>query len=308
MNSVVFGANQKPCEVYSNIADWDYQKYCENIDICEDMYSPKKDWLSILKIDQIPFLPIVSKQIIVNAKDNIKEMESEINESRERKEKYIKYLQKIWSGIIVNSDKSLDIAKDVYIETQNALFNCAIFEAKIRVIEVIINNLRNVNSSNQMAKFENQKNILNAEINKRKCNFTNNIKRTWIKQVLLKNMTYHYCNYRYYLNYLGNYADYNANSYSISSKSLKPWLDIMTTNNLNTHIIRQKNLIKNEISKARQTYNQSLITFREFENTYWVHIMLTFIFDDYIQIRQNMAKLLNPISQLIYKIPQAQKQ
>jgi hypothetical protein len=38
-----------------------------------------------------------------------------------------------------------------------------------------------------------------------------------------------------------------------------------------------------------------------------LHIMLLFIEDDYILLRTNLSKLLNPISQLAYKIPQAQK-
>jgi hypothetical protein len=53
-------------------------------------------------------------------------------------------------------------------------------------------------------------------------------------------------------------------------------------------------------------YNLSLISYSEFERTYEMHLWLTFIFEDYINLRKNLQSLLNPVGQVIYKISNAQ--
>ena len=49
-----------------------------------------------------------------------------------------------------------------------------------------------------------------------------------------------------------------------------------------------------------------MIAFTEFEKTYAAHIILTFIQQDYLALRESLKQLLNPIGQVIYKISNAQ--
>ncbi|HBY75012.1 TPA: hypothetical protein DEG21_04005 [Patescibacteria group bacterium] len=79
-------------------------------------------------------------------------------------------------------------------------------------------------------------------------------------------------------------------------------------NEFKTRLVKNDSQIQNEITHSKDVYEQSLVAFNEFENTYPSHIILLFIYSEYIEIRNNLNKFLSPISQLMYKIPQAQKQ
>lgn len=61
-----------------------------------------------------------------------------------------------------------------------------------------------------------------------------------------------------------------------------------------------------EIVAAKRTYPIALTAFVEMDRTYSAHILLEFIYDDYRTLRTNLRDFLNPISQLFYKVLNAQ--
>lgn len=71
-------------------------------------------------------------------------------------------------------------------------------------------------------------------------------------------------------------------------------------------IIHSANKITQEIAHTREVFPQAMVAFTEFEKTYASHIVLEFILQDYIDLRDSLKKLLNPIGQVIYKISNAQ--
>ena len=71
-------------------------------------------------------------------------------------------------------------------------------------------------------------------------------------------------------------------------------------------LVTQVSQIDREIIRVRQIYKTALVAYGEFERTYGLHLILTFIYEDYRTLRDNLKSLLNPIGQVIYKIQNAQ--
>ena len=51
-----------------------------------------------------------------------------------------------------------------------------------------------------------------------------------------------------------------------------------------------------------------MVAFTEFEKTYASHVVLEFILQDYINLRDSLKQVMNPIGQVIYKASNKQKQ
>jgi hypothetical protein len=64
--------------------------------------------------------------------------------------------------------------------------------------------------------------------------------------------------------------------------------------------------VSTEVAKSKKVYTQALAAYTEMERTYLAHILLVVIRDDYIQLRTHLRDLLNPISQIFYKIQNSQ--
>lgn len=125
-----------------------------------------------------------------------------------------------------------------------------------------------------------------------------------IKKTILDNTTYQYCNYRQYLSYLD----------SASKKSLAAYYSGSTSNSLSNtdsaarEIAQSAGKITAEIIHVKEVFPQAMVAFTEFEKTYASHVILEFILQDYIDLRDSLKKLLNPIGQVIYKASNKQKQ
>lgn len=297
-NEIVFADDAElteACAKYKNDSkDQDFIDYCWSLGACE-VYSPTKNQTNVLRVKTIPFVPISQ------ASDSVS---FSLDANGDLYNNFLWKIMKSWVPFIWVYP--LDQAKKVYLETQNTIYNCLVLKTKIRIWENVIKQIKNVNRGNVPTKIENQIEIFKKELSNRQCNQPSN-KELTEKQILLQNVTYHYCNYRLYLNYLNNFSQYNVSAKSVSSQLKTPWEDKIDTNKLHANIIKQWDIIGKEAAHAKEVYNISFYAFKELENTYWTHIMLLLIYDDYAQIRSNLEKVLAPISQLAYKIPQAQR-
>lgn len=64
--------------------------------------------------------------------------------------------------------------------------------------------------------------------------------------------------------------------------------------------------IQSDVDRATSTLQKSAVAYREMERTYMLHLMLLIIYDDYLELRQNMNTYLNAVSQLFEKAKNAQ--
>ncbi|MDD2486860.1 MAG: hypothetical protein PHS92_00615 [Candidatus Gracilibacteria bacterium] len=221
--------------------------------------------------------------------------------------KYNKYFQDLKINVDVSSGKNpFEKAKILYKETQNKIFNCAIMNSKLKIGQKIISliNSKSGSKTNTVNKIETQNKTLIDQIKENKCiDFNKENSTSTFKITLLENVIYQNCIYVNYLNYLNSYAGENIQQVLKNNSGTK-----LKTNTVNDVISKSGNDIAGEKIHSKTVYNQALIAYSEFENTYGIHTLLLFIYDDYISIRSGLDKTLAPLSQLFYKIPKAQKQ
>jgi hypothetical protein len=129
-----------------------------------------------------------------------------------------------------------------------------------------------------------------------------------LRKSLLDNTTYQYCNYRQYLYYLDYTSKNTLNTYYASKNTLgaEDKNPLKDTSSVAIDIAISANKIVSEIAHTKEVFPQAMVAYAEFEKTYASHIILEFILQDYIDLRDSLKKLLNPIGQVIYKASNAQ--
>ncbi|MDD5197952.1 MAG: hypothetical protein PHN60_03790 [Candidatus Gracilibacteria bacterium] len=201
----------------------------------------------------------------------------------------------------------LEKASYVYKETMGAVYACAVMNAKVRIIGTLMAKIP-MTQSNTKERYQKQL-VYIQKIAGEKCRITGDTSELSVKKTLLDNTAYQYCNYRQYLYYLD----------SASKKSLDIYYKIHTEGNTTENANLLKNTdsaameifqsagkITSEIAHTREVFPQAMVAFAEFEKTYASHIILEFILQDYLDLRDTLKKLLNPIGQVIYKASNAQ--
>lgn len=128
---------------------------------------------------------------------------------------------------------------------------------------------------------------------------------------LLDSATYQYCVYRYYLDYLNRNVNYNINQVQSVTNAYKvtnnaPSIEMRNTSQFASTLDKLNRDIKQEVELAKKTFPIALTAFTDMERTFGVHIILTLVYDDYIELRKNLRDFLNPLSQLFYKVLNAQ--
>ena len=206
----------------------------------------------------------------------------------------------------------LEKASYVYKETMGAVYACAVMNAKVRIIDNLITKIP-MTQSNIKQKLKNQVSSVRKTMDAKTCREVQDTSELSFKKTLLDNTTYQYCNYRHYLYYLDNASKKSLDTYYKLRHDNGTNTDADENNNLlkdtdsgATEIVRSANKIRSEIAHTKEVFPQAMVAFAEFEKTYASHILLELILQDYIDLRESLKQLLNPIGQVIYKASNAQ--
>lgn len=240
----------------------------------------------------------------------------------------------------ITPDMVFRVSSEAYKETMNSIYRCAILNAKLNIWNSIIKIVKNPDASAVTKKITSDAKKIKQQLTKYGCrnvgiqgknsenvNSSTGTLNMWpepsIKKELLDNTIYQYCTYRYYLSYLRDQYENNLPVF-VKWATLKNKTEVQAEldkgkggvdkffNNMSTaekmaiYIATNTSQVDQEIVKIRQTYKTALIAYGEFERTYGIHILLTFIYEDYRMLRDNLRSMLNPIGQVIYKIQNAQ--
>ena len=129
---------------------------------------------------------------------------------------------------------------------------------------------------------ETQAKELTKQIKDNNCaSFTKDDKNVTFKMILLDNVTYQNCIYSNYLNYLYDYTQDNVKlgTYdSMIQSSFSGSKMVPNTDTIPNLMQNFSNKIDLEEIHSKTVYNQSLIAYSEFENTYGLHILLLLIY------------------------------
>lgn len=248
-----------------------------------------KDWKqdNLITIDQVRYADITSK----NSNDYYKN--------------YLVSIKQDPSGIDLAGlgigPKFLEKASYVYKATMGSIYACAVMNAKVRITDNLLTNIPTT-QSNLKQKLKTQLSNLRNKITTDGCREITSTAELSIKKILLDNTTYQYCNYRQYLYYLDMSSKQNMADYMTGSTLPK------NTDSAAREIAIAENAISTEIAHTKEVYTQAMVAFTEFEKTYASHVVLEFILQDYINLRDSLKQVLNPIGQVIYKASNKQKQ
>lgn len=234
------------------------------------------------------------------------------------------YVQKTGKSVYLppTSFYSLDIlrlSREIYNSQMNSIFACAMLSSRIRIAEKVLQINENFGNKNSEiitkikglnTKLENQRNLLQT------CNENTEVVDSDNNPIpmrlrLLDTASYQYCNYRYYLEYLQknvnlDFAKVQKEMNAFRAISATAPLSPKDTAQVAFQLDQMNRDIASEVTSAKRTYPIAITAFVEMERTYSVHLLLQFIQSDYLDLRENLRDLLNPISQLFYKVLNAQ--
>lgn len=248
-----------------------------------------------------------------NNKDSKKIFEAE--EFKEIKE--YTSSSKFWSFDIL---KPLSKVQKIYKANLNSIYKCVLIDIQERWLE----NLKQILSATDktqlitkeiQTKISTEKTKLAAKKASLKCSWWSDDKSKdkLIKKNVLDQVSVEYCNYSYYLLYLKEYYTNNQHLLWISDEDMQSAATSTDDDEpiKNQFIISNSTKIQlalnNEIIKINKIFPLAYYAYSEYEDNYLLHLLLTLIKQDYVIVREQLAKVLWPINQVAYKIKDAMK-
>jgi RNAse (barnase) inhibitor barstar len=200
-------------------------------------------------------------------------------------------------------------AKEQYRKNMDWIYDCATSLVNLRALKLVKNELTSKSpklSSRLNWKLDQQINQVEQKINnnQNKCKITSEKNDNIIKKSVLKQTTYEYCRYSFYLEYL---KEYNEIIKNLDPTFLSNWANSIPIASIIQIENQKKNEINQEINDIIKTYPIAFKAYSEYENNLVVHILLELLREDFIALREELHKTLNPINQVVYKIANAMR-
>lgn len=206
--------------------------------------------------------------------------------------------------------KSVEIARIQYRNNMNKIFSCAVVASRIQSIEKVSELIQKAWSTEISKKLTQDANKLKALSPANCATAQNNNTKIDYASAVVRSATTEYCSYRFYNEYLKAQIDQNrTQTFEIETKIGEWWENMSLPPNMQDYanlFSTYTNQVQSNIARAQTTLPKALVAYREMERTYGVHIMLLIIYDDYIELRQNLSTYLNAVSQLFEKAKNAQ--
>lgn len=203
----------------------------------------------------------------------------------------------------IKDDKSwenIGKAKELYKENMNNLYKCMIIGIQY---SSYWNIKKLIKGNPELEKtiwkqIDDKKNKINLTNSKLRCNLSNDDINTINKLQYFTQATYELCKYHSYLEYL---REYNSNYKNFDIK------EEISIEDLKKIEQERRNEIDEEITHVYKIFPIAFNAYKQYEDNYATHIYLELIKQDYISLRENLNKSLNPINQVVYKIANAMK-
>jgi len=212
-----------------------------------------------------------------------------------------KWLFQTWNDLI--------LAKNQYRKNMDDIYWCATNIVYYRSLKLVKEELITKNPKLNW-RLQNKLTYKINELERKISENSNKCKITWeknnsiIKKSVLKQTTYEYCKYNFYLEYL---KEFNQNLSAVNE-----WIPTTPENSewinqLIKKVADKKKEIEKEIEETNKTFPIAFKAYSEYENNITVHILLEILKEDYILLREWIHKTLNPINQVSYKISNAMR-
>ncbi len=200
--------------------------------------------------------------------------------------------------------KTLEIARIGYRSKMNQVFACGVISSRIKTIselkDIVWKKIKTTDSE-ILKKIEKEWKDLKKQESTLRCKPE---ERTEKITDVINTATKQYCYYRYYLKYLD--SNLSTDFPSIQKIEEKVWIwsgtsIVKTTDQWSQIVPRYTNDLAREITRSSQTLPKAVRAFGEMDQTFGAHILLVFIYDDYIKLRKSLSHYMNLSSQLYQK-------
>lgn len=138
-----------------------------------------------------------------------------------------------------------------------------------------------------------------------KCKISSEKNNLLLKKSILRQTTYELCRYTFYLEYLKEYNE--RVSSLVDTTNITNQASVVSIANLLEKERERKNLINAEIDEVYKAFPIAFKAYSEYENNLVVHLLLELVREDYIVLREELHRNLNPINQVVYKISNAMR-
>jgi hypothetical protein len=208
--------------------------------------------------------------------------------------------------------RALEVAQTVYNTRMNTLFDCAVIESRMSIITGLQNAKAITGKSEITDKLKKEFAALvrqksgqclpdekEAAISSTPTTLTRKVTLRMVDTAVFQN-----CHYVKYLTYLTSRIDEDmSNTLSIDTQiGTADTRQVPTdTDAMRRTLWQRQEEIRIEIIRAERTLPRALLAYQEMARTYGAHLMLVIVYDDYVRLRDNLAKYTSATSQLFEK-------
>lgn len=210
-----------------------------------------------------------------------------------------------------NAFRAAEFAQLMYRRNMNSIFSCGVIASRWAKLDSLNSILSGKQGASEIQKsiekerkrYETLKVQMVCDGNRPENSATGVVER------LMKSSMKEYCRYTYYLDYLDANLRNNMNTLSTTETNIwdgntsKPAID---TAGIQSEITSRGRIIEIERKKANDVLPKAIVAFQEMDRTYVVHVMLTFLYDDYLKLRGQLNTYLTEIGQTFEKAFNAQ--
>lgn len=196
----------------------------------------------------------------------------------------------------------LDEIKETHRENMNSIYKCWILSVQEKALTLIKEELIKKNPNlieSLVEKIDAKIEVIKFSFVALDCIYTEETSSI-LKLHVLKQATYQTCKYVSYLEYVKDYNNYVENIWTFK------WHKEVIAGLINLQE-RNKVELNDEIAHTYKVFPLAFHAYTEYENNITIHYLLELIKEDYIVLRDNLHKVLNPINQVIYKISNAMR-
>lgn len=196
--------------------------------------------------------------------------------------------------------------KKIYRENQNNIYKCSLIHIQKKSINLVKEELIKTDktwklSAAMQSKLQLQLRKLKAISKKSKCKNGKLSKYYWKKE-LLKESIYETCKYSYYLDYLRWYYTHIKNLPQTEKEKKLTSFD-------NRKLALKTNRIQADINTEEQhtymMFHTAFQSYVHYETNFPIHVLFSFIKEDFNIYRKKLYQVLWPINQVVYKIANA---
>ena len=199
-----------------------------------------------------------------------------------------------------------EYARRVYLKNQNTIFACGVIASRQDKLKRLKEAIKGKNSTSDIQKsIDKEERKYEQIMVKMNCNQNMSEKADdKIIDRLSRSAMLEYCGYTYYLDYL----DENLRNDYTKTITLDDTIGTQSgtklardTEQFATAISGYRNKLASDRARANDTVPKAIMAFQEMDRTYITHLLLVIIYDDYLQLRDNLNKYLSIVSQTFEK-------